>query len=155
MVSFPEGFTSPKRTSVMASAASEPPNQVCRMEVIASFSQASVIGRPENSTRTTGFPVPVKAFSSFFWHSGRLMSVREPDSPLILAASPIAATTTSEFLAADTASLIISSRGRLSHREAFPGVTIFSNLSSSRILQPFAYLRLIPSILRISSSSEG
>ena len=157
MVSLPEGFTSPKRTSANEYAVSVPPNHTLSIAGILLLSHSMAKGLPSNKARTIGLPVSNKALRSCFWTSGMLMSVLEEDSPDISDGSPRAAITTSDLMATATASSIICLSVRLSRGTSLPNIVDrFSSSMSEQMLLPLAYrnLTLSPSTSRKPSMTE-
>ncbi|MNJ54356.1 hypothetical protein D3C77_497920 [compost metagenome] len=96
----------------MALPPSVPLNQVSRMASACSRSQVSDSGRPFISTSTSGLPVAFRALISSRWAAGISREVRLEDSWDMPRDSPTTATTTSDCLAALTASSINTAAGR-------------------------------------------
>ena len=103
-MSLPEGLYLPKSTSAIAFPVSVPKNQPSTIAGTCSVNFEIVNGRPFIRTTTTGFPVSNRACTNSSCTPGIDISARLASSPLIEALSPIAAMTSSDWLAASTAS---------------------------------------------------
>ena len=133
----PTGTLSPKSTSQMASAASEPPNHTFMMAGTCFVSHDSTVGRPAKLSSTTGLPSFTSSSSSACCASGISSDVRVAHSPLISAVSPIAHTITSACCAMFRASAF--SAASSPRAMVLPSSPFFCSCSSYHTLQPCAY----------------